>query len=148
MVNINPSQTSESNDHHTHYLKFKKEREYVKKFWEGNPEIDRAWVPWDWMETAYQQTKNNSIVLFSPSNDTMHGVKANYNHLETQRTQLYGNLWYPENKTIGNLEWESLDLKNKADYKNDGLKQSIKKSLPDGFLSLFRKAKNIGGKNI
>lgn len=114
MVNINPSPVSESCNHHTHYLNLKSERAYVKSFWEGNPDIERAWVPWDWSETVFQQTKNNSIVLFSPSNDTLHGVKADYDHLKTQRTQLYGNLWYKERTTKAKLEWEDLDLITKA----------------------------------
>jgi hypothetical protein len=38
----------------------------------------------------------------------MHAVKANYNHLNGQRTQLYGNLWYKNVSTLDKLEWESL----------------------------------------
>jgi hypothetical protein len=41
-----------------------------------------------------QQTENNSIVIFSPRWDTMHAIRAHYDHLVTQRTQFYGNLWY------------------------------------------------------
>lgn len=114
MVNINPSNRSEENNHHTHYLKLKKSFAYVGEFWDGNENIDRAWVPWTWADTIKQQKKNNSIVLFSPSNDTLHGVKASYNHLETQRTQLYGNIWYKESKADKLLEWEQLDLSSQA----------------------------------
>jgi len=46
--------------------------------------------------------------MFSPSSLTMHAVKANYNHLKGQRTQLYGNLWYKNANTLNKLEWESL----------------------------------------
>ena len=94
------SEESEKLDHHTHYMKFKKAYSYIEEFWEGNPDVDRAWVPWDWATTVKQQFKNNSIVLFSPSNSTLHSVKANYDHLITQRTQLYGNLWFKTNKKI------------------------------------------------
>jgi hypothetical protein len=95
MVNINPSSRSESLNYHTQYLKLKNSRRYVQAFGEGNESVDRAWVPWDWAETVKRQTsnvkrqnKNNSIVLFSPSNDTLHAVKASYDHLQTQRTRL------------------------------------------------------------
>ena len=114
MVNINPSDKSEGMDHHTHYLKFDDAHKYVESFWQGNKCVDRAWVPWDWAVTVKQQTKNNSIVLFSPSDDTLHGVKADYDHLVTQRTQLYGNLWYRENLTTSKSEWEDLDLSGRA----------------------------------
>ena len=113
MVNINPTDKSEKLNHHTHYLKFKKTYSYVEEFWKGNLDIDRAWVPWEWAETVKQQSKNNSIVLFSPSDDTLHGVKASYNHLTTQRTQLYGNLWYKLSPAKKTLEWERLDLLNR-----------------------------------
>lgn len=110
MVNINPDPSSEIMYHHTHYMRFDPSKEYVRQFWKGNPKIERAWVPWDWATTEKLQDKNNSIVLFSPSDDTLHAVKADYNHLKTQRTQLYGNLWYREDGVVGKLEWESLDL--------------------------------------
>ena len=110
MVNINPSDKSEEIDYHTHYLKFDAGHHYVESFWRGNQTVDRAWVPWDWAISVKQQTKNNSIVLFSPSDDTLHGVKVDYDHLETQRTQLYGNLWYRENPARSKIEWEELDL--------------------------------------
>lgn len=113
MVNINPDPISESLNHHTHYLRFSKPREYVQRFWEENPDVQRAWVPWSWCETVKQQKKNNSIVLFSPSNDTLHGVLADYDHLKTQRTQLYGNLWYREDLTKSFVSNEQLDLLNR-----------------------------------
>ena len=110
MVNINPSEQSKNMDHHTHYLAFDDAHKYVQSFWKGNETVDRAWVPWNWAKTIKQQSKNNSIVLFSPSNDTLHGVKANYDHLIAQRTQLYGNLWYSENPANSRIEWEGLNL--------------------------------------
>lgn len=117
MVNINPDENSHNLNHHTHYLKFKNEFDYVRVYWEGNKEIDTCWVPWSWCATCSRQTENNSLVIFSPSSDTLHGVKANYNHLNNQRTQLYGNLWYKNNpaRALGN-KWEGLQLNNKSIY--------------------------------
>ena len=109
MVNINNTESSEIKDHHTHYLKFKEKYEYVETFWRGNPHVERCWVPWDWCSTSFQQSSNNSIVLFSPSDDTMHAVKASYDHLKGQRTQLYGNLWY-EQQALQQIPWEHLDI--------------------------------------
>jgi hypothetical protein len=110
MVNINPDPSSEFMNHHTHLMSFISSREYIQKFWEGNPDIDRDWVPWSWATTHRLQNRNNTIVLFSPACDTLHGVKADYDHLKTQRTQLYGNLWYKENMTKCKLSHEQLDL--------------------------------------
>ncbi len=113
MVNINPNSDSHLLDHHTHYLRFKSEFDYVSSYWKGNPKIDTCWVPWEWCTTHKQQTRNNSMVIFSPSFDTLHGVKANYDHLNNQRTQLYGNLWYKNNPaTNSESKWENLIIKN------------------------------------
>lgn len=96
MLNVNPSNRSEELDIHTHYLKFKPKKQFISEFWRYNDQYDRCWVPWEWCDTCKQQYLNNSIVLFSPSWDTLHAIKLNYNHLETQRTQFYGNLWYDD----------------------------------------------------
>jgi hypothetical protein len=114
MVNINPWHDSESLDFHTHYMRLTRSKSYVQQFWEGNPQFDRAWVPWNWAETVIRQERNNSIVLFAPSNDTLHGVKADYDHLKTQRTQLYGNIWYEQESVVGTVEWEGLDVARAA----------------------------------
>lgn len=116
MVNINPSEKSESYNHHTHYLKLKPEYNYVKEFWKGNKDAERMWVPWDWCTTEFLQSKNNSIVIFSPSHETMHGVKADYKHLSTQRTQLYGNLWYSKEEVVYAPRWEQFVVKNSENY--------------------------------
>ena len=110
MININPGIQSEELDIHTHYMKFTKSREYVRIFWEGNEDYDRTWVPWDWAETVKRQTKNNSIVLFAPSNETLHAVKAAYDHLTMQRTQVYGNLWHIEDKKQITMQWQDLNI--------------------------------------
>ena len=109
MVNINPRQGQQN--YHTHYLKFKPEWEYIESYWKHNSDSDRCWVPWNWCETVKQQTNNNSIVIFSPSHDTMHAVKADYDHLNSQRTQLYGNLWYRSSNIKLKPEWSDYVIK-------------------------------------
>jgi len=94
MININPAGESDTINYHTKYLTFKPERSYIRDIWSRDATADRCWVPWDWCETKKTQPTNNSMVMFSPSNDTLHAIKASYDHLVTQRTQFYGNLWY------------------------------------------------------
>ena len=119
MVNINPSPISEGANHHTHYMKFTQERQYVKSFWEHNRDIQRCWVPWSWGETKMQQVKNNSAVFFAPNDDTLHAVKADYNHLLTQRTQLYGNLWYKNGGSYTPQNWKNIDLRTHSSIKEE-----------------------------
>jgi hypothetical protein len=106
MVNINPSPLAEKVECHTHYMRFRKGHEYVGAYWAGNQDADRCWVPWDWCETIRQQRQNNSMVIFAPSDDTLHAVKASYDHLAFQRTQLYGNFWHPQKLTTSSPAWE------------------------------------------
>ncbi len=94
MININPAPDSENIDYHTRYLTFKPERSHMLEHWNTHEDVDRCWVPWDWCDIHKQHTKNNSMVMFSPSNHSLHAVKARYDHLTTQRTQYYGNLWF------------------------------------------------------
>jgi len=126
MVNINPDKDSESRNHHTHYLKFKPDYSYIEDFWTENQDAERQWVPWEWCTTEFMQTTNNSIVLFSPSNNTMHGVKAEYDHLSTQRTQLYGNLWYSCDETLYTPSWEQLAVE---DFRKPNRNISLLKNL-------------------
>ena len=138
MVNINPSDVSEASEHHTHYLKFKPSKNYISKFWESNPDYERDWVPWNWCETFKKQNKNNSIVIFSPSNDTLHAVKANYNHLVTQRTQLYGNLWYLKSEVVP-LKWEQLQIPSVAAESEKNWRQVLKSFVPSPVKSAMKK---------
>ncbi len=94
MLNLNPDPESESATYHTHFLRFKKEYQYMHSLWGSIPKLQRTWVPWDWCDTEFLQTDNNSITIFSPGNYSLHAVKANYDDLKHQRTQLYGNYWY------------------------------------------------------
>lgn len=155
MVNINPNTASAEQEHHTHYLTFKDAYRYVQEFWKGNPRVDRCWVPWGWCERVKQQRANNSVVIFSPSDNSMHAVKARYDHLPYQRTQLYGNLWYNTSNVDGTIDWEGLALdaskftrtkkkkKRAADYIPTNVKHVAKKLLgrktDTGFHSRARK---------
>lgn len=106
MLNLNPNNKSKEMNHHTHYLELKDAKKYIKEYWKHNTSQDRCWLPWEWCHTRKRQVENNTIVLFSPSFDTLHGVKTDYDHLETQRTQLYGNLWYENVEIEGKPEWD------------------------------------------
>ena len=111
MVNVNPSPGSHNDEYHTSYLKFKNQWTYVQEYWRYNTDFDRAWVPWDWCNIVKQQRNNNSMVIFSPSHDTLHAVKAVYNHLGHQRTQLYGNLWHSNFPQLDSPSWEALMIR-------------------------------------
>lgn len=145
MVNINSSPYSEKQNHHTHYMKFNKKYEYVNSFWQGNSDVERCWVPWDWCQTVKQQSKNNSIVVFAPSNDTIHAVKADYDHSRYQRTQIYGNLWYLDKASYGfkrtekRLDWWDIDLSNNKVETQP--KNNIKERVLNKFNSIFKSSK-------
>jgi hypothetical protein len=142
MVNINPSKNSEDETYHTHYMKFKEDFKFVENFWQNNEEYDRAWVPWEWCETEYQQKKNNSIVLFYPSNKTIHAIKSDYNHLNGQRTQLYGNIWHPE-QPMKHAPWEELENIN-----NGSLSLSLKQRLKNSIKKHIKIASNKNGTSL
>ncbi|MDC1089807.1 hypothetical protein OAQ01_00065 [Emcibacteraceae bacterium] len=145
MVNVNPNPESHLYDFHTSYLKFKPKWNYIKHLWEGNETTERCWVPWDWCDVIKQQRNNNSMVLFSPDNDTMHAVKAIYDHKKFQRTQLYGNLWYKETVIEFSPEWENLWITNERNMKKglgstrSNLKDKVKSILPIGVKSVLKK---------
>jgi len=131
MVNINPHKDSENLNHHTHYLRFKDQYKYVQVLWEFNAHVERCWVPWRWCDTHAIHNKNNTMVMFAPSDSTLHGVKAAYNHLKGQRTQLYGNLWYNRYAALKSVEWEELDIL--ADHRRrsaTSLKRRLIASIP------------------
>jgi hypothetical protein len=138
MVNVNPGSGSEEKDHHTHYLAFRDAYKYVQAYWEGHPEADRCWVPWNWCDTRKMQRENNSIVVFSPSNQTMHGVKARYDHLGSQRTQLYGNLWYRTEAVTAHPEWEDLVIRQAKPKLAASLKSKVKSVMPASMKALIK----------
>lgn len=93
-TNVERSTDINSEDFNTHLLSYSEEKSHVKNFWNNNQNLQRCWVPWSWCTTEKLFTKNNSFLIFSPSNDTLHAVRLNYDHLQFQRTQIYGNLMY------------------------------------------------------
>jgi len=123
MININPNKISHEENHHTSYLSFKKEYASIYKFWEENYDTERCWVPWNWCNIEKIQNLNNSIVIFSPNNHSLHGIKSNYNHLLNQRTQIYGNLWYKDIPSLKKVEWNQLGLTHTPPIQNvkDGI---------------------------
>ena len=145
MININTSEKSSEENYHTQYLEFKTNKNYVKEYWKGNPYAERCWIPWDWCVTKKQQKDNNSIVIFSPSFDTLHAIKANYSHLKNQRTQIYGNLWYKNGEGYNfkesnqDLDWKQLSFQPKEKV------QPQKKSLIE---KVFNKIKNFNKKDL
>jgi len=110
MLNLNTHPDAEKSQIHTYLLRFKKQYQYIYEFWSQNLDIDRNWVPWDWCDIVKEASRNNSIVIFAPSNDTLHAVKLNYNHLKFQRTQLYGNLWFDNPMAEYESSYKSIDL--------------------------------------
>lgn len=139
MVNINSTKNSSILDHHTRYLRLKDKYRYIYEFWHHNTDVERCWLPWNWCEIEFEQKQNNSIVVFSPSNDSLHAVKANYNHLAGQRTQLYGNLWSRVQKTPPSpSSWQKLDLvssgtttKEKEEVRDEEFRELQKGALED-----------------
>lgn len=97
-LNVNPSSELEKMKVHTRLLSLKPEYEYVKRFWDKNPDYDTTFLPWSWCSTKKIINENNSLIIFSPSNETTHAEKLKYNHLLFQRTQIKGELLYKDSK--------------------------------------------------
>jgi hypothetical protein len=145
MVNINPNPDSKNEKHHTSYLKFSPAWNYVGEFWRGNKNTDRCWIPWEWCEIKKNQLANNSLVLFSPNNESLHAVKAQYNHLEFQRTQLYGNLWYKGAPELPMPKWEDLVIgENINSYRNriGTYRKNIMKIIPRSIKNAIKSIRN------
>lgn len=139
MVNINPAEDSAEQEHHTHYMRLKPAFKYVQAYWEGRPQADRCWVPWDWCESLKTQTRNNSIVIFAPGDDTLHAVRAKYDHLRYQRTQLYGNFWFNNSQTTYKPEWEDLQINVRKQAQSHSTLDTLKGLVPDSIKSLIRR---------
>lgn len=129
MLNINSSEASEKADIHTKLMTFKPEWRYIYDFWRHNPDVDRCWVPWEWCEVQTEVRENNSIVLFAPSNETLHAVKLDYDHLPFQRTQVYGNVWFHQTPATVKLEHGDLDLRRLAQPLQQGISAKVMKRL-------------------
>jgi hypothetical protein len=146
MININPGADSESRDHHTHYLRFREEFKYIQAYWDGHPNEDRFWVPWSWCDQVKMQRENNSLVIFSPDNTTLHAVRAQYNHLHFQRTQMYGNFWYKNRKCDSQPKWEDFTF-GKVTAKAPDILTRVKTAVPVGVKQFIkngiRRDKNV-----
>lgn len=118
MINVNPGANSETENFHTHYMIFADEYKYVQEYWRHNPDSDRCWVPWHWCQTVKQQTKNNSLVMFSPSDQTLHAIRTKYDHLIAQRTQFYGNLWYHQDPALTKPSWSDYVISASPEERN------------------------------
>jgi hypothetical protein len=111
LINLNTDRRADDLPIHTHLLKFKNEKRFIYEFWKYNKKWDTDWVPWEWCETEVEVRKNNSLVMFAPSWNTLHAVKLRYNHLPFQRTQLYGNLWYTDTVfELDRVTYDQFDL--------------------------------------
>lgn len=108
LLNINKNNSVENYAVHTHLLEFKKDYKWVYEHWNKDVGYDRCWVPWDWCNSVKTITKNNSIVLFSPSSYTLHAVKLDYDHTDFQRTQIYGNLMYSQVPNVPQKNYKNL----------------------------------------
>lgn len=106
MLNINPDENAHEYGMSTHFMKFKPEKMHIQELWEKDKDTERFWVPWDWCETVFEQKANNSITIFAPYDKSMHAVKLDYDMLKTQRTQVYGNLWYHKSNTSKKPTWK------------------------------------------
>lgn len=94
LLNINKDNHSENDQIHTDLLSLKEDYRFIYDYWEKHPKENRAWVSWDWCDIKKTMRENNSIVIFKPSNYSLHAVKLNYDHKKYQRTQIYGNLMF------------------------------------------------------
>ena len=114
LLNINKDSSIDDKPVHTHLLKFKDKWKFIYDYWKTNLSENRCWVPWDWCDSHKVVNKNNSIVLFSPSTDTLHAVSLDYDHTKFQRTQIYGNLM-GTGKVIPQMSWRKLEKLNQKE---------------------------------
>lgn len=108
LLNINKDDDCENYPIHTHLLKYSDKYSGIYEFWEKNLKIDRCWVPWDWCNSITTLSKNNTMLIFAPSNDTLHAIKLDYDHKKFQRTQIYGNLMYTKASGCRAINYKNL----------------------------------------
>ncbi|MEL6687284.1 MAG: hypothetical protein AAFP97_06665 [Pseudomonadota bacterium] len=94
----------------TRLLKFKASRDYVSQFWKNNNDVAPDWVKWDWCEQVASYDKVNQLLFFAPNEKSLHAVKCDYDHLQSQRSQIYGDFWYVDEVDMG--------VKHKASYRS------------------------------
>lgn len=153
MLNANPGDSCGNCSHHTHYMRFLPQYRYVQAYWDGNPERDRCWVPWAWCETVSLQEQNNSFVAFSPANDTLHAVRARYDHLSHQRTQFYGNLWFTESPCSQGPRWQEFAFSSATKSEKSDFGSLLKSLFPASVVRVLRRSgraeyvdRKVGGK--
>ena len=93
MININNEELNKDCSIHTSMLKPKEQTKKIIEFWKENIEVERDYLKWNECEIVKTHSDTNSLLLFSPNNETIHGVKLKYNDLQHQRTNLYANIW-------------------------------------------------------
>jgi hypothetical protein len=93
LININTDPVADDLNIHTHLLEFRPEKRFIAEFWKYNPQYNRDLLPWEWTETKKIVNTNNTLLVFSPTDVTLHAAKLDYNHLKFQRTQIYGNVF-------------------------------------------------------
>jgi hypothetical protein len=93
MLNINHRELNNDTSVHTCLLRPKENAKKIIEFWKKNKEVERNLLRWDDCEMVETHNDTNSLLMFSPSDDSLHGVKLKYNDLKYQRTNLYANLW-------------------------------------------------------
>ena len=142
MVNVNPGPQSEQRNHHTHYMRFRDQYKYLETYWDGHPSEERCWVPWNWCDTEKIQRENNSMVIFSPANSTLHAVRAHYDHLSYQRTQMYGNLWYRDVKLENVPRWEDYVIGANFRRPPISIRDQVKAAIPATVKQLIRRARH------
>ena len=148
MLNLNPCINSNSANYHTHFMRFTPRYEYIYSFWDKCPEYQRCWVPWDWCDTTFRQVTNNTITIFSPTSRSLHAVKADYNDLPSQRTQLYGNIWYKTQKHRFKSVFSEIDLHSNHERSASRSDQKPNTSSNQANSFLMSNAIKTGLKNI
>jgi hypothetical protein len=128
MVNIYTDSSATDLDIHTRLMRFKEKYNYLYSFWKYNLEVDPRWVPWDWCEEILQTRINNSVTIFRPSFDTLHAVKLDYDHCIMQRNQIYGNLWYSDDRNAKGTSLGDIDLHSRSS-RQVSLRSALKSKL-------------------
>lgn len=118
LININNDNLNKDSSTHTHLLKPNEQGKKIINFWENNIEFERDWLKWEECETVKTHSDTNSLLLFSPSNDTLHAIKLRYDHLNYQRTNLYANMLLSKNAGGSNYHMLSQQMRELINNKN------------------------------
>ena len=96
LLNIFPDPDLEEADCLTQLCSLKSEHEHIALRWQSDPSSKRSWIPWDHCDVEDVIRENNTLLMFAPMSmpPSLHAVKLDYDDLKSQRTQVYGNLFY------------------------------------------------------